>query len=797
MSANPPPEKERRWPRLRRVQEAIRRSRLGHEVLTTPWAMVVLASLFLSFMIAPHFGFSIDRYQAGMFADHTIKANRDFDVIDTSSTEKRRQDAISAVLPVYDHDARADQRQVKRLADAFAESRLFFGWTDSGGATKENEMGVASLLSKPAIEEQETKLAQQLGLDLDRKDFDALFKKKYSPQVEAEIRDLLNYALSRLIVVDRKVLLEQIAAQGAEKAITLRELGNKKERTFKEIEKIADLPVILDQVDRRAKQNIEDPAERALVLKIADGMIAPTVNFNLAATEELRMEAANKVGPSIIHFRKNQLIVAEGQPITEEQMLVLGSMRRGAGAAETLLIFVALVIVLAIIISALFVFGARNIRKFKPSMNDYAFLLSTAALAGLLMWLAKTISQPLADSYPWLTEEAIRVLFPVAGVCMLVRFLLYSEAAIVWLGFVALMSGLFMDGSIGYALFVLAGSVVGAHRIGKVQAGAQVVKAGLSVSLINAVMMFAVQVIGDPASLLSTATFVNVGAAAIGGLLSGPFMLAVVHPFEALFSYTSNLRLIELANLNNPLLGRMLVEAPGTYHHCLMVSALAEKGAESISVNPLLAKVAGLYHDIGKVVKPHYFIENQMEGENNPHNELPPHMSSLILINHVREGLELAKRYRIGRRVEKIIAEHHGRSRIHYFYNRAKQMEAAGNLKINEEDFRYRGPYPQTKESALVMLADVVEAATRSLKNPTPARIESLVSELIGNIYNDGQLDECEMTLKDLHRVAQNFATILTGRYHGRIAYPENEQPRKGKVVNIAPPAASKEEPGH
>jgi putative nucleotidyltransferase with HDIG domain len=412
------------------------------------------------------------------------------------------------------------------------------------------------------------------------------------------------------------------------------------------------------------------------------------------------------------------------------------------------------------------------------------------------MWLAKIIAPPLAESYPWLTEEAIRAVFPVAGICMVVRFLLYSEAALVWVGFVSLMAGMFMDGSIGYALFVMAGSIVGAHRIGKIQSGAQVVKAGLMVGLINAITMFAVQVIADPGSLLSISTLVNIGLAAVGGILSGPFMLAIVHPFEALFGYTSNLRLIELANLNNPLLGRMLVEAPGTYHHCLMVSALAEKGAESISVNPLLAKVAGLYHDIGKIVKPHYFIENQMEGEINPHDELPPHMSSLILINHVREGLELAKRYRVGRKVEQIIAEHHGKSRIHYFFNRAKQLEAAGNIKINEEDFRYRGPYPQTKESALVMLADVVEAATRSLKNPTPARIESLVSELIGNIYNDGQLDECEMTLKDLHHVAQNFTTILTGRYHGRIAYPEKDQPRKGKVANLSSQVAPKEEPG-
>jgi len=241
---------------------------------------------------------------------------------------------------------------------------------------------------------------------------------------------------------------------------------------------------------------------------------------------------------------------------------------------------------------------------------------------------------------------------------------------------------------------------------------------------------------------------------------------------------------MELANLNHPLLGRLLVESPGTYHHCLMVSALAEKGAEAIDANPLLAKVAGLYHDIGKINKPRYFIENQITDEN-PHDDLPPTMSALILINHVREGLDLAKRYKLGRLVEQVISEHHGRSRINYFYNRAKQQEVNGRDRVNEEDFRYRGPRPQSKESALVMLADVVEAATRSLKNPTPTRLEQMVNELVSDVHNDGQLDECEMTLRDLHRVALQFTTILTGRYHGRIAYPEKEHPRRGKVVNI------------
>jgi putative nucleotidyltransferase with HDIG domain len=241
------------------------------------------------------------------------------------------------------------------------------------------------------------------------------------------------------------------------------------------------------------------------------------------------------------------------------------------------------------------------------------------------------------------------------------------------------------------------------------------------------------------------------------------------------FGYTTDIKLLELASLDQPLLRELMVQAPGTYHHSVIVSNMVEASARAVHANPLLAKVAAYYHDIGKIKKPLYFIENQ-EGRVNKHEKLAPSMSSLILISHVKDGVELARQYRLGKEIIDIIGQHHGTSLITYFYEKAKeQVEKKGGrcLQVEEADFRYPGPKPQTKEAGLVMLADVVEAASKTLVEPTSARIQGMVQKMVNKIFSDGQLDECELTLKDLHEIAKSFNMTLSGIFHHRVEYPE------------------------
>ena len=302
-------------------------------------------------------------------------------------------------------------------------------------------------------------------------------------------------------------------------------------------------------------------------------------------------------------------------------------------------------------------------------------------------------------------------------------------------------------------------------------------------------------------------------ALAIGnGLVTATIVGGVIPMLEPLFQITTDISWLEASDLNHPLLRRMTIEAPGTYHHSLVVANLAEAAGEAISANATLCRVCAYFHDVGKLVKPDYFTEN-MSFERNPHDDLAPTMSALIIIAHVKEGVDLALKHKLNQHIIDIIQEHHGTSLVYYFYKRALQMHedarAGGKImkmrpddipEVREESFRYSGPKPQTKESAIVSLADAVESASRSLEKPTPAKIEQLVNDIIDQRITDHQLDECDLTLRDIRIVAERFRFTLMTMLHSRIAYPKAEtktvtprddSPRPDVMVTTRKPASA------
>jgi cyclic-di-AMP phosphodiesterase PgpH len=261
----------------------------------------------------------------------------------------------------------------------------------------------------------------------------------------------------------------------------------------------------------------------------------------------------------------------------------------------------------------------------------------------------------------------------------------------------------------------------------------------------------------------------------INGLLSGVITLGVMPFFEYALQRVTDISLLELADFNHPILQRLVLEAPGTYHHSLVVGNLADSACSAVGANGLLARIGAYYHDIGKLQKPEYFIENQ-DIKKNVHDVLAPTMSKLIIMNHIKEGLELAKKYSLSPVLWDFIQQHHGNSLVYYFYRRALLEGKEENQEVSEEGFRYPGPKPNTKETAIVLLADSVEAATRSLKDPSPDKIEETVRKVINNKFIDGQLDECELTLKDIEKISSVFTKILSGIYHSRVSYPQENR---------------------
>jgi putative nucleotidyltransferase with HDIG domain len=259
----------------------------------------------------------------------------------------------------------------------------------------------------------------------------------------------------------------------------------------------------------------------------------------------------------------------------------------------------------------------------------------------------------------------------------------------------------------------------------------------------------------------------------LNGVVSSVVVMGILPVFEYLFKTVTNISLLELADFNHPLLQRLMQEAPGTYHHSLVVGNLSDSAAQAIGTNALLARIGAYYHDIGKLTKPGYFSENQ-DLAASKHDALPATMSKMIIMNHVKEGLELAKKYRLNPALADFIAEHHGNSLVYYFYRRALE-NLEDDQEVKEEGFRYPGPRPQNKETAIVLLADSVEAACRALKEPTPQRIGELARKVVNNKFIDGQLDECDLTLKDLEKISAVFTRVLSGIYRSRISYPEQE----------------------
>jgi len=367
---------------------------------------------------------------------------------------------------------------------------------------------------------------------------------------------------------------------------------------------------------------------------------------------------------------------------------------------------------------------------------------------------------------------------PISAISMLSVVLFSSiEWALLLSISLSLLLGLVFNGDIYAASIMFMGCLAGIFSVYKVRQRYKVLQAGLWVGLTMIILLFIVsyrQHIG----IMSLYSF-NILPAFVNGILSAFIVAGSLPVFEFLFNVVTNISLLELSDFNHPLLKRMVLEAPGTYHHSLLVGNLAEVAAEAVNANALLARVGAYYHDIGKLEKPEYFLENQGKTSSR-HEQLKASISKLVIVNHVKDGVALAKKHKINSAIIDFIEQHHGTSLVFYFYIRALE-ETKVKDEVKEDIFRYNGPKPQTKETAIVLLADSVEAACRALESPDAQRIEEVVHTVINNKFIDGQLEECDLTLKDLNKIAKTFIHILSAVYHSRIGYPEIKSENNAK----------------
>jgi len=501
--------------------------------------------------------------------------------------------------------------------------------------------------------------------------------------------------------------------------------------------------------------------EAAVTIALVQHFLVPNSFLDAEATADAQALARDAVSPVLRRFEVGEIVVREGSRVTALNLEALDKL--GLQKSQVRWTDFAGAILLAVAGTwLLFLYLAR----FRPDVlgDGQELFLLVLLTAGFVVGAGLMVP----------SGVVLRYLVPAPALAMLVVAALGPDVGVATAIFLGGMVGVVADNSLEMAIYVTLGGLVATLAMERVERISTLFRAGLFAALVHVAVIFVFCFPRDAAQLGALLLPVLVGV--INGGVSASLALGTLFLIGPLFDITTTMRLVELSRPDHPLLQRLLREAPATYHHSLMVANLAEQAAERIGADPLLVRVGAYYHDVGKVTRPYFFTENQAEGVN-PHDRLDPHTSAEIIIDHIKDGLALARRYRLPRSVRAFIPEHHGTNRASFLYSRAVQLADDGAL-VDEGDFRYPGPRPQSKETTLVMLADGCEAAVRSARPGTAEEVAEIVGRIISERADDGQLSECDLTMRDLEIVRAVFISALKGVYHPRIKYPQLERAR-------------------
>jgi putative nucleotidyltransferase with HDIG domain len=709
--------------------------------------LLLLLAMLLTVIIIPKGGFIPDHYGPGDIASRDIKAPRDLLISDRPLTEKKQLEAEEAVLPLYDFDPNTGRELIDRLAMSLRLKQ------------PEAKTGTPDAILHRDLE-------STLGIALTETEIALLDRIPAGGPVFAELRVAITAALARKVVGNLQLF------QGErERGVVVRDLVSGSETELRELTGVVGLGEVQEQVQKRLEQEAALPArDRQVLVELLRRLLRPNLTFNKNETEARKKAARDGVAPVLFQVKKGEMIVREGERVSPEQLTKLRALRELGSDYNTLLAGAGLFLVCLLLLFTAHRFAKRNIRKYRPRTRDLTFLVCAFVGLFVLIKLVIFISTAMESAFPYVDSSSYIYLFPFAVGAMLVRIVLNSEVALIFILLSTTLLGVLFGNSLFITLFALAGSLTGAHWVGRCMERSTLYRAGFRIALVNALMIVGLHLLAGRS--FDMQLLYKVGFGVGGGFLCALIVIGTIPLVEYLFRYTTDIKLLELANMNTPILRELMIQAPGTYHHSIIVGNLVEAAAEEITANPLLGRVAAYYHDIGKIKKPQYYVEN-LSGQENRHDKLAPSMSALVLMAHVKDGVDLAREWKLGEALTDIIQQHHGTSLIKFFYDKAKNKADPDVQQVDERDYRYPGPKPQNREAALIMLADAVEAASRTLADPTPARIQGMVQKIINNIFIDGQLDECELTLKDLNNIAKSFNRILSGIFHHRVDYPE------------------------
>ncbi len=740
-------------------------------VLAIEQLWVVVFLLVTTIALAPRFGLVVPNLDEGSIATRDYVAPRDQLLLAEDATNTRRARARADVLPIYDLDLSTPTRLEEALGDFFSSGRALV-------ASRSPQESWEALLAAGSVKATPSQLAY-------------LRRREFSTELEAQVRGLVASVYARGVVAAKETLLEH-----RNSGVRVRVLQGGTESVQVDVFDYVGYPDEareLVQTEIRSWSGVR-ANERGELVELVLANLAPNLHPNQGETLRRQDLAAASVEPVYTRLRKGQVILRKGDSVDAETAALIRALTAQApGPISRILPVLGVFLAASLGALGLWLGLRREPRGSHRSPTAYSELLILLAISLAAAKVAVLIGQALAASFelePFDHVASYLYAVPFAAPALLAMLLYGRWPALVTGVIYAALSGLLVGADLAWhvVLYALAVSVAVAFWVDDLQfrqrsftlrAGGVVGVVGCGTTLVLGALAGGFQ--GGVPQLAF-----ELGCALLGGILVAAVASFMVPVLESTFSLTTAIRLVELGNTNLPLLRRLAFEAPGSFQHSLMVANLAKAGCEAIGADPVLAYTGALYHDIGKVLRPDYFIENQRSGQNR-HDKLQPSMSTLILISHVKDGVDLARAAHLPQPIIDAIEQHHGTRLITFFYHRALEQQEPGSGEVSEEKFRYPGPKPQSKAMGVLMLADGVEAASRSLLNPSPARIRSVIRAITDDCLKDGQLDETDLTLGDLKRVGEAFQRVLAHIYHRRIDYPgfdfDKKEKRQGAEV--------------
>ena len=717
--------------------------------------------------------------EVGAIATREYTAPRDLLVPDEEATEERRTLARGAVLQVYDRDQSIADDVDAALHQLFVDGRdlLDLQRSETGLATEDGEE-----IELPELIRASTKLT------LTRAQTDLLISLGFDSGIEEALRDVVARVYRQGVVSDKSSLLVNRAS-----GISVRYLESGEEGVevdlfdFLGTEEVADLV----RSEFRTVRDLRTAARQLLVDLVLANLTA-NVQPNLRETQRRREAAAEETQAVFTQVRRGQVIARRGDVLTRSEVQAILSAVGGSGGG-LFFPWLGTVLLLSLASFALWLglrgeeaTGRTRARLFCELL---ALLIAGLAFTKFGLWTATALSSSV-ELEPFTSVRSYLAAVPMASLALTMGILYGRRVALLpTLMFAILAERLVGSEDSWIFIYTIAGSLAALYMIEHTQFKQRsvILRVGLGIGLVNVLTLLTLAAFSREAFAQPDRLGFDMLCGLLGGALCAAAASFGVPVCESLFSITTQIKLVELSNTNLPLLRRLALEAPGTFQHSLMVANLGKAGCEAIGADATLAYTAALYHDVGKIPRPEYFIENQRGGAN-PHDTLAPAISARILASHIKDGVQLAARERLPRPLLDVIEQHHGTRKMTYFYERAVSQADDGET-VPEADFRYPGPRPQDRVNGVLMLADGVEAAARTLTDTSADRIKALIQRIVDACLDDGQLDETDLTLSDLRRIRDAFLDLLSSLYHRRVDYP-------GYDFNTDVPAAAPQAPG-